>query len=56
MHAEPSRAWGLDELAKRCGMSRTTFAAHFRAVAAVPPLAYLMEWRMRLAQRTLLDN
>jgi AraC-like DNA-binding protein len=56
MHAEPSRAWSLDELAKRCGMSRTTFAAHFRAIAAVPPLTYLTEWRMCLAQRTLLDN
>lgn len=56
MHAEPERAWGLDELAKACAVSRTTFAAHFRAIAAVPPLTYLTEWRMHLAQRALRDN
>jgi len=53
MHAEPGRAWGLHELAKACAMSRTTFAAHFKAIAAVPPLTYLTEWRMRLAERAL---
>lgn len=56
MHAEPGRAWGLDELAEACAMSRTTFAEHFRAIAAVPPLTYLTEWRMRLAERALRDN
>jgi AraC-like DNA-binding protein len=56
MHAEPGRAWGLDELAKACAMSRTTFAAHFKAIAAVPPLTYLTEWRMRVAERALRDD
>jgi len=56
MHAEPGRAWGLDELAKACAMSRTTFAGHFKVIAAVPPLTYLTEWRMRLAERALREN
>jgi AraC-like DNA-binding protein len=56
MHADPARAWGLDDLAKACAMSRTTFAAHFKATAAIPPLTYLTEWRMRLAARALRDN
>lgn len=56
MHSEPERLWGLDELAKACAMSRTTFAAHFKASAAVPPLTYLTEWRMRLAERALRDE
>jgi AraC-like DNA-binding protein len=56
MHAEPGRAWGLEDLARACGMSRTTFAAYFKAIAAVPPLTYLTEWRMRLAGRALRDN
>lgn len=56
MHSEPERSWGLDELAKACAMSRTTFAAHFKAIAAVPPLTYLTEWRMRLAERALRDD
>jgi AraC-like DNA-binding protein len=56
MHSEPGRAWSLGELAKACAMSRTTFAAHFKAVAGAPPLTYLTEWRMRLAERTLREN
>lgn len=56
MHAEPARAWSLDALASACAVSRTTFAAHFKAVAAIPPLTYLTEWRMRLAQHALCDG
>lgn len=53
MHGEPGRNWPLTELAKACAMSRTTFATHFKAVAGVPPLTYLADWRMRLAGRAL---
>src|SRR5579884_213969 len=53
MHGDPGRAWHLDELAKACAMSRTSFAFHFRAAAGVAPLTYLTEWRMRLAERAL---
>jgi len=56
IHAEPARAWSLEALASACALSRTTFAAHFKAVAATTPLAYLTEWRMRLAQRSLRDG
>jgi AraC-like DNA-binding protein len=37
-------------------MSRTTFAERFRSVAGVPPLTYLLNWRMRLAERALRDE
>lgn len=56
MHAEPARSWHLDELAKACAMSRTTFAFHFRKIAGVAPLTYLTEWRMRLAERALREE
>ncbi|TCR63683.1 AraC family transcriptional regulator [Bosea sp. BK604] len=56
MHGDPGRAWHLDELARSCAMSRTTFASHFKAVAGVAPLSYLTQWRMRLAERTLRDE
>ncbi|WP_433171679.1 AraC family transcriptional regulator [Actinoallomurus sp. CA-150999] len=56
MHAEPGRHWGLEELAREAAMSRTTFAERFRAVAGVPPLAYLNRWRMLLARRALRDS
>lgn len=56
MHGDPARAWHLDELAKACAMSRTTFAFHFRTIAGVAPLNYLTAWRMRLAERTLREE
>ena len=56
MHAEPGRAWQLPELAKATAMSRTTFAEYFKTVAGMPPLAYLTQWRMRLAERSLREE
>ncbi len=56
MHGDPARAWHLEDLASACAMSRTTFTVHFKAAAGVAPLAYLSEWRMRLAERALRDH
>ncbi|MCP1625996.1 AraC family transcriptional regulator [Pseudomonas nitroreducens] len=53
MHSEPGRAWQLGELARAAGMSRTSFAVHFRTITGIPPLTYLSEWRMLLAQQAL---
>jgi len=56
MHGDPGKAWHLEELAKSAAMSRTTFALHFKTVAGVPPLTYLLNWRMRLAERALREG
>jgi AraC-like DNA-binding protein len=56
MHGDPGRAWQLDELAKSVAMSRSTFAFYFKTVAGVPPLAYLHNWRMKLAERALREE
>jgi AraC-like DNA-binding protein len=56
MHGDPGHSWSLEELAKAAAMSRTTFAFHFKKVAGVPPLTYLTEWRMRLAERSLREG
>jgi AraC-like DNA-binding protein len=53
MHADPARDWHLPDLARASGMSRTAFAVRFKAAAGQAPLAYLTEWRMRLAERAL---
>lgn len=55
IHEQPGKPWGLVELARAAGMSRTSFAERFRAVAGTPPLTYLSRWRMLLAQRALRD-
>lgn len=56
MHAEPARGWTAHELARAAGMSRSTFAERFTTVAGVAPLAYLTNWRMRLAQKRLREG
>ncbi len=56
MHQEAARDWSLEELAKRCGMSRTAFAARFRETMGHPPLAYLRTIRMQMAIRLLSET
>lgn len=56
IHNEPGRTWQLDELARAAAMSRAAFAAYFRSVAGIAPVAYLTAWRIRLAQRALREE
>ena len=53
IHADPGRAWQLEELASAAAMSRATFALYFKTVAGIAPISYLTEWRMRLAEQAL---
>ncbi|QPZ38654.1 AraC family transcriptional regulator [Paramicrobacterium chengjingii] len=53
MHEHPEVSWSLGDLARAAALSRTGFAVRFREVAGMPPLAYLVRWRMLLAQREL---
>jgi len=53
MHADVSRTWSIEQLARAAAMSRTPFSQRFRAVAGLPPGAYLTQWRMQLARRQL---
>jgi len=56
LHSDPGRSWHLEELAKATAMSRTAFAVRFKSVAGMPPLTYLLNWRMRLAERSLREG
>ncbi len=49
MHEEPAHAWTLQELGRRAGMSRSSFALRFKATVGVSPMEYLTRWRMLLA-------
>lgn len=53
IHEQPSKSWSLEDLARASRMSRTMFAQRFKATAGTPPLSYLINWRMLLAQRAL---
>ena len=53
MHYEPSKAWTINKLAEVAGMSRSSFAQRFKDVVGIPPLTYLIDYRLRLAARYL---
>lgn len=50
IHEELARPWDLPLLAKEAGMSRSSFAVHFKSVAGITPGKYLTQWRMYRAR------
>ncbi len=55
MHADPAHRWTLDTLARRAGMSRSSFAVLFKQRVGETPIAYLTRWRMMLAAERLIE-
>lgn len=56
IHNEPHRGWSVAELADLAGMSRASFAAHFRDTVGVTPADYLTNWRISLVQKRLREG
>lgn len=56
MHSMPARRWTLHDLADVAGMSRSSFAAHFKVKVGEPPMDYLTRWRMLLAADRLANQ
>ncbi|MEX0708266.1 MAG: AraC family transcriptional regulator [Woeseia sp.] len=48
-HADPARAWNLDDLAREIGTSRTILVERFNHCMNMPPITYLSRWRMQVA-------
>lgn len=55
IHDRPAHPWTLEALAHEVGMSRSGLAERFAHFVGVPPMAYLIQWRMQLAA-TLLSS
>ena len=53
VHEAPGQAWSLAQMADQAGMSRSAFAARFKAVVGETPADYLAHWRLTLAQAHL---
>ncbi|KAA0913652.1 AraC family transcriptional regulator [Psychrobacter sp. ANT_WB68] len=53
MHESPDKSWTIHKLAEVAGMSRSSFAQRFKEVVGIPPLTYLLDYRLRLAARYL---
>ena len=56
IHDDPAHRWTLQELGKRAGMSRSTFALKFKQTVGASPMEYLTRWRMLLAGDRLVNS
>jgi AraC-like DNA-binding protein len=53
LHADPTRPWTVAAMAKEAALSRSMFFARFQAKVGMPPMEYLLAWRMALAKDLL---
>jgi AraC-like DNA-binding protein len=53
LHKEPEQAWTILNLARRVGLSRTRLAERFHHFLGESPMAYLTQWRLKLAAEIL---
>lgn len=53
IHGRPEHGWTVAKLAKDAALSRSAFFARFSRTLGMPPMAYLLSWRMALAKRRL---
>ena len=53
IHTNPQSPWTIEQLAKHAGMSRASFASHFKTVLDMSPMQYLTTVRMQQAQDIL---
>lgn len=50
MHAQLSRSWTVAQLAQAAALSRSAFFERFTQNVGVPPMEYLLAWRMAVAK------
>lgn len=53
MHARPEHPWTVADLANEAALSRSAFFARFNRIVGLPPMEYLLAWRMALAKQLL---
>jgi AraC-like DNA-binding protein len=53
MHRHVARPWTVTELAKTAALSRSAFFERFTRTVGMPPMEYLLAWRMALAKDLL---
>lgn len=56
MHESPSAQWTVAQLARAAAMSRSAYCERFNRAVGMPPMAYLMAWRMAIAKRLLSER
>jgi AraC-like DNA-binding protein len=53
IHSNPERSWTVAQLATKAALSRSTFFERFTRAVGLPPMEYLLAWRMAVAKDLL---
>jgi len=53
MHGDPARSWTVAQLATKAALSRSAFYDRFARTVGLPPMEYLLAWRMAVAKDLL---
>ena len=53
IHADVVNGWTVEKLARAANMSRAVFAERFTRTIGMPPMQYVLEWRLALAKDML---
>jgi AraC-like DNA-binding protein len=53
LHRDIARHWTVDDLSRAIGLSRSALADRFIRLIGVPPMHYLANWRMQVANQKL---
>ena len=53
MHNDVARPWTVTQLARAAALSRSAFFDRFTRTVGIPPMEYLLAWRMALAKNLL---
>src|SRR5262249_38352256 len=49
LHKDPAHPWTISDLARGVGLARTRLSERFRRFLGESPMAYLGQWRLKLA-------
>ncbi|HEY1589962.1 MAG TPA: AraC family transcriptional regulator [Rhodanobacter sp.] len=53
VHETPGHAWTMQSLASHACMSRSAFAERFTQLMKMPPMQYVTQWRVNIAEQLL---
>jgi transcriptional regulator GlxA family with amidase domain len=56
LHTQIDRGWTSEGLAHAVNLSRSIFADRFTRLIGVPPMRYLLNWRMQVAMQRLRET
>jgi AraC family transcriptional regulator, activator of mtrCDE len=56
VHEAPGRPWAMQSMASLACMSRSAFAERFVQLMKMPPMQYVTQWRVSVAERLLRDR